>query len=101
MSLVTLIAEKWKEILCEKWGVQLNLCYVYISGSIFKNSLSERYSLDCFFLKVPAKSILSFTSKCYVLSHATLLLTVFAPGMTAMQIYNEEIQAIDLNMQRP
>lgn len=98
---MTLIAEKWKEVLCEKWGVQLILCYVYISGNIFKNSLSARYSPDWFFLKVPAKSIPSFTSKCYVLSHATLLLTVFARGMTAVQICNEEIQAVDLNMESP
>lgn len=48
---MTLIAEKWKEVLCEKWGVQLNLSYVYISGSMFKNSLSEKYSPDCFFSK--------------------------------------------------
>lgn len=98
---MTLIAEKWKEVLCEKWGVQINLCYVYISGSIFKNSLSETYSPDCFFLKVPDKSILSFTSKCCVLSHATFLLTAWAPDMAALQMHNEEIQAIDWTGQVP
>lgn len=55
--------------------------------------------LTGFFLNVPDKSTLSFTSKCYVWLCATLLLTVFAPDMTAMQIYSEEIQAIDPNTQ--